>query len=263
MLSAGAATAGLRAPVATGFLSATKEARIGSRVRRCAPRCARTTAVVPRAQALEFAVTAEYGLDFDAIVRLLYRDPADRQLLTRLARAVMALSDDPVMAGILDAGCDYLVALANVLRRQLRTAPRGETTCRSPCTAASSATLMFVADSSRLPGRRPRPAPRSSAPSTSRSRHHRRSDHGTARSTLMTGAGELMAREIAEQPAVFDRILEHGRAISARWRRRSLLRESGSSCSRRAARAITLPSTPSTSSRSFSACRLGLPHRRR
>ena len=57
-------------------------------------------------------------------MRLLYRDPADRQLLTRLARAVMAMDDDPVMTGILDAGCDYLVALANVLRRQLGTAQR-------------------------------------------------------------------------------------------------------------------------------------------
>ena len=28
----------------------------------------------------------------------------------------------------------------------------------------------------------------------------------------MTGAGELMAREIADRLAVFDRILEHGRA---------------------------------------------------
>jgi hypothetical protein len=33
----------------------------------------------------------------------------------------MALEDDPVMTAILDAGCDYLVALANVLCRQLGT----------------------------------------------------------------------------------------------------------------------------------------------
>jgi glucosamine kinase len=74
---------------------------------------------------LEAAVTDEYGLDFDALVRLVYSDPADRQLLTRLAPAVMALDDDPVMRAILDAGCDYLVALANVLRRQLGTAEPG------------------------------------------------------------------------------------------------------------------------------------------
>jgi N-acetylglucosamine kinase-like BadF-type ATPase len=79
-----------------------------------------------KSEALESAVTDEYGSDFDAIVRLLYRDPADRQLLTRLARAVMALDDDPVMGGILDAGCDYLVALANVLRKQLGSGQRGD-----------------------------------------------------------------------------------------------------------------------------------------
>jgi glucosamine kinase len=73
----------------------------------------------PKSGALEAAVIDEYGLDFDALVRLIYRDPADRQLVTRLARAVMALDDDPVMTGILNAGCDYLVALANVLRTQL------------------------------------------------------------------------------------------------------------------------------------------------
>jgi glucosamine kinase len=79
-----------------------------------------------KSDALEAAVTEEYGLDFDALVRLIYRDPADRQLLTRLARAVMALDDDPVMAGILDAGCDYLVALANGLRRELGTGDSGD-----------------------------------------------------------------------------------------------------------------------------------------
>jgi N-acetylglucosamine kinase-like BadF-type ATPase len=80
----------------------------------------------PKSDALEAAVTDEYGLDFDALVRLIYRDPADRQLLTRLARAVMALDGDPVMTGILDVGCDYLVALATVLRRQLATGERGD-----------------------------------------------------------------------------------------------------------------------------------------
>jgi glucosamine kinase len=80
----------------------------------------------PQSGALEAAVTDEYGLDFDGIVRLVYSDPADRQLLARLARTVMTL-DDPVMAGILDAGCDHLIALANVLRRQLGTGqPAGE-----------------------------------------------------------------------------------------------------------------------------------------
>ena len=75
----------------------------------------------PKSAALEAAVTGEYGLDFDGIVRLVYRDPADRQLLARLASTVMALDDDPVMTGILDRGCDYLIALASVLRAKLGT----------------------------------------------------------------------------------------------------------------------------------------------
>jgi glucosamine kinase len=79
----------------------------------------------PKSGALEDAVTDEYGLDFDGVVRLLYRDPADRQVLTRLAPTVMALDDDPVMTGILDAGCDYLVALASVLRALLGTGELG------------------------------------------------------------------------------------------------------------------------------------------
>jgi len=75
----------------------------------------------PTSKALEAVVRAEYGLDFDAIVRLVYRDPADRQVLARLARPVMALADDPVVTAILDAGSDYLIALASVLRAQLAT----------------------------------------------------------------------------------------------------------------------------------------------
>jgi glucosamine kinase len=73
----------------------------------------------PKSEALEAAVTAEYGLDFEAIVRLVYSDPADRQLLARLARRVMALEHEPVMTAILDAGSDCLVALAQVLRAEL------------------------------------------------------------------------------------------------------------------------------------------------
>jgi N-acetylglucosamine kinase-like BadF-type ATPase len=75
----------------------------------------------PKSAALEAAVTTHYRRDFDAIVRLVYSDPTDRQLFARLAPTVMALDDDPVMAGILDAGCDYLVGLATVLRAQLAT----------------------------------------------------------------------------------------------------------------------------------------------
>lgn len=73
----------------------------------------------PKSAALEAAVADEYGLDFDGIVRLVYRDPVDRQLLSRLARTVTSLYDDPVMTEILDAGCDYLVALASLLREKL------------------------------------------------------------------------------------------------------------------------------------------------
>ncbi len=73
----------------------------------------------PKAEALEAAVTAEYRLDFDGIVRLVYSDPADRQVLARLARTVMALDDDPVMVAILDAGTDCLVGLAHALAAEL------------------------------------------------------------------------------------------------------------------------------------------------
>ena len=75
----------------------------------------------PKTDALETTVTAEYRLDFDAIVRLVYSDPADRQVLARLAPTVMALEDDPVMTAILDAGTDCLVGLAHALAAQLWT----------------------------------------------------------------------------------------------------------------------------------------------
>ena len=80
----------------------------------------------PKTEALEAAVTAEYGVDFEGIVRLVYSDPADRQLLARLARTVMALEHDPVMTAILDAGTDCLVALAHVLGAQLGSDKRAE-----------------------------------------------------------------------------------------------------------------------------------------
>jgi glucosamine kinase len=73
----------------------------------------------PKSEVLEAAVTAEYGVDFEAIVRLVYTDTADRQLLARLAPTVMALQHEPVMTAILDAGSDCLVALARVLLAQL------------------------------------------------------------------------------------------------------------------------------------------------
>ncbi|HEY0869075.1 MAG TPA: BadF/BadG/BcrA/BcrD ATPase family protein [Acidothermaceae bacterium] len=78
----------------------------------------------PKTDALEAVVAAEYGLDFEGIVRLVYNDPADRQLLARLARTVMALDYDPVMTGILDAGTDCLVGLAQVLGTQLGSGQR-------------------------------------------------------------------------------------------------------------------------------------------
>ena len=73
----------------------------------------------PKTDALETTVTAEYGLDFDAIVRLVYSEPADRQVLARLARTVMALEHDSVMSAILDVGTDCLVGLAHALAAQL------------------------------------------------------------------------------------------------------------------------------------------------
>jgi N-acetylglucosamine kinase-like BadF-type ATPase len=80
----------------------------------------------PKTEALEAAVTAEYGLDFEEIVRLVYSDPADRQLVAGLARTVMVLENDPVMTAILDAGTDCLVALAHVLGAQLASDQRAD-----------------------------------------------------------------------------------------------------------------------------------------
>jgi glucosamine kinase len=72
----------------------------------------------PKAPVLEQAVTSAYGCDFDAIVRTVYRDVADRQVVAKLARVVMTL-DDPVMVAILDAGADFLVVMAQALRTAL------------------------------------------------------------------------------------------------------------------------------------------------
>jgi N-acetylglucosamine kinase-like BadF-type ATPase len=80
----------------------------------------------PKTEALEAAAAAEYGLDFEGIVRLVYSDPSDRQLVARLARTVMALDHDPVMTAILDAGTDCLVALAHVLGAQLGSDQRAD-----------------------------------------------------------------------------------------------------------------------------------------
>jgi len=140
----------------------------------------------PKSEALEVAVTDEYGLDFDAIVRLIYSDPADRQLLTRLARTVMALDDDPVMTAILNAGCDHLIALANILRRQLGTA-QSDTAQRGNELPVAMHGGVFS-----NPYVRSRFVSATGAKTAARApefgavdlaiRHHGRSDHGTARS---------------------------------------------------------------------------------
>jgi glucosamine kinase len=72
----------------------------------------------PKTPQLEAVVTGAYGRDFDAIVREVYSDVADRQLVARLARPVLAL-DDPVMVAIRNAGVDFLVSMARVLRDRL------------------------------------------------------------------------------------------------------------------------------------------------
>jgi N-acetylglucosamine kinase-like BadF-type ATPase len=72
----------------------------------------------PKSQLLEATVTGSYGLDFDAIVRSVYTDPVDRQLVARLASVVMAL-DDPIVAAIINTGTDFLVSMAHTLRDQL------------------------------------------------------------------------------------------------------------------------------------------------
>lgn len=72
----------------------------------------------PKSVALEGAVTGVYRLDFDAIVRLVHTNPADRQLVARAARAVMEL-DDPLMRKILDDAAQALVTMALALRAKL------------------------------------------------------------------------------------------------------------------------------------------------
>jgi N-acetylglucosamine kinase-like BadF-type ATPase len=72
----------------------------------------------PKSASLEDAVTGVYGLDFDAIVRLVHSNPADRQLVARAARVVMEL-DDPLMREILDDAAQALVTMALALRAKL------------------------------------------------------------------------------------------------------------------------------------------------
>jgi N-acetylglucosamine kinase-like BadF-type ATPase len=72
----------------------------------------------PKSAMLEDAVTATYGLDFDAIVRLVHSNPADRQLVARVARVVMQL-DDPLVVQILDDAAQSLVTMASALRSKL------------------------------------------------------------------------------------------------------------------------------------------------
>jgi N-acetylglucosamine kinase-like BadF-type ATPase len=74
--------------------------------------------VGPKSSPLEDAVTGVYGLDFDAIVRLVHSNPADRQLVARAARVVMEL-DDPLMREILDDAAQALVTMALALRSRL------------------------------------------------------------------------------------------------------------------------------------------------
>jgi glucosamine kinase len=139
----------------------------------------------PKSEALEEAVTQEYGLDFDGIVRLVYSEPANRQLVARLARPVMALQDDPVMAEILDAGCDYLVALANLLREQLGTGDLGgqcPVAMHGGVFRSSYVSARFVAATGAQPAAR---APEFGAADLARHHRepdHRQPDHGAARS---------------------------------------------------------------------------------
>jgi glucosamine kinase len=72
----------------------------------------------PKSSPLEAAVTGAYALDFDSIVRLVHTNPADRQLVARVARTVMEL-DDPLMNGILDEAARALVEMASSLRATL------------------------------------------------------------------------------------------------------------------------------------------------
>jgi glucosamine kinase len=72
----------------------------------------------PKYERLEQAVTDAYGLDFEAIVRLVHVNAADRQQVARVARVVMQL-DDPAMNAILDEAGNALATMAVALRRKL------------------------------------------------------------------------------------------------------------------------------------------------
>jgi N-acetylglucosamine kinase-like BadF-type ATPase len=72
----------------------------------------------PKNERLERAVTDAYGLDFEAIVRLVHVNAADRQQVARVARVVMQL-DDPMMHAILDEAGESLAIMAIALRKRL------------------------------------------------------------------------------------------------------------------------------------------------
>lgn len=74
----------------------------------------------PKAPGLEAAIPDIYGVDLDALLRAVYRDPADRGTLAGGA-ARLAEVDDPVMLAILDAAAEALVAM--VLAVQARLGP--------------------------------------------------------------------------------------------------------------------------------------------
>ncbi len=74
----------------------------------------------PKCDRLERAVLEAYGLDFDAIVRLVHSNPADRQLVARVARIAMEL-DEPMTNEILDRGATALATMAQALRAKLGT----------------------------------------------------------------------------------------------------------------------------------------------
>ena len=71
-----------------------------------------------KSELLESTITASYGLDFEAIVRLVHTNAADRQLVARIAKVVMEL-DDPLMNAILDEGARSLATMALALRETL------------------------------------------------------------------------------------------------------------------------------------------------
>lgn len=72
----------------------------------------------PKSDQLERAITGAYGVDFDSIVRLVHSNPADRQLVARIAKVVMDL-DDPLVHSILDSGAGALATMAAALRADL------------------------------------------------------------------------------------------------------------------------------------------------